>query len=238
VYQSRLKRAGLFVFGAFCLVGTVGLFLDDAPVFQGVAIGAFGVACIVMAAVPGQRRGGRKGVERSERRLVFRGGRGRAVAIAVSGFALALGSTLLFGSSLPAKLFAVVGVLFFGFCGILGVRQVIQGSYVELTPEGLAWSGAGGRFFAPWDAIADAYRVQTSGVEELYIDLRDPARLQGSGIVKALSGVSRRFFGAEVAVPLSQLTAHPDEVEAAVQRMIAGQSFDALSKSSEHELMQ
>jgi hypothetical protein len=144
----------------------------------------------------------------------------------------------LFGGSLPAQVFAVVGVLFFGFCGILGVRQVIQGSYVELTPEGLAWSGAGGRFFAPWDAIDDAYRTETNGVEELYIDLREPNRLQGSGIVKALSGISGRFLGAEVAIPLSQLTAHPDEVEAAVQRMIAGQSFDALSKSSEQELMQ
>jgi hypothetical protein len=238
VYQSRLKRAGMVVFGVFCLVGTVGLVLGGGTLFQAIATGAFGVACIVMGAVPGQRRGSREGVERSDRRLVFRGGRGRAVAIAAAGFALALGSTLLFGDSLPARIFAVVGVLFFGFCGILGVRQVIQGSYVELTPEGLAWSGAGGRFFAPWDAIADAYRVQTSGVEELYINLRDPSRLQGSGIVKALSGISRRFFGAEVAVPLSQLTAHPDEVEAAVQRMIAGQSFDALSKSSEHELMQ
>jgi hypothetical protein len=37
---------------------------------------------------------------------------------------------------------------------------------------------------------------------------------------------------------VAQPTAHPDEVEGAVQRMIAGQSFDALSKSSEHELMQ
>ena len=238
MYQSRLKRAGLFVFGVLCLVATLGVILGDAPVFQGVAIGAFGVACIVMAVVPGQRRGRREGVERSGRRLVFRGGRGRAVAIAVSGFALALGSTLLFGDALPSKIFAVAGVLFFGFCGILGVRQVIQGSYVELTPEGLAWSGAGGRFFAPWDAIDDAYRVDTNGVEELYISLSDPSRLEASGIVRSLSGISRRFLGAEVAVPLNQLTAHPDEVEAAVQRMIAGQSFDALSKSSEQELMQ
>jgi hypothetical protein len=184
VYHSRLKRAGMVVFGVFCLVGTAGLVLGDGTLLQAIATGAFGVACIVMGAVPGQRRGSREGVERSDRRLVF------------------------------------------------------QGSYVELTPEGLAWSGASGRFFAPWDAIADAYRMETSGVEELYIELRDPSRLQGSGIVKALSGISRRFFGAEVAVPLSQLTAHPDEFEAAVQRMIAGQSFDALSKSSEHELMQ
>jgi hypothetical protein len=238
MYQSRLKRAGLFVFGVFCLLGTLGFILGDAPVFQGVAIGAFGLACIVMAVVPRQHRNRGEGVERSDRCVVFRGGRGRAVAIAAAGFGLALGSTLLFGGSLPTKIFAVVGILFFGFCGTLGVRQVIQGSYVELTPEGLAWSGASGRFFAPWDAIDDAYRMETNGVEELYIDLREPDRLQGSGIVKALSGISGRFFGAEVAIPLSQLTAHPDEVEGAVQRMIAGQSFDALSKSSEQELMQ
>jgi hypothetical protein len=51
-----------------------------------------------------------------------------------------------------------------------------------------------------------------------------------------LSGISRRFLGAEVAVPLNQLTAHPDEVEAAVQQALAGQAF--WSKSSEQELMQ
>jgi hypothetical protein len=132
----------------------------------------------------------------------------------------------------------VVGILFFGLCGVLGIRQTIQGSYVELTPRGLAWSGAGGRFFAPWEAIDSAYRVSTRGVEELYITLRDPSALQGSGIVTALAGFSRRLMGAEVAVPLSQLTAHPDEVEGAVQAMLAGQPFGAASRSSEQELMQ
>jgi hypothetical protein len=66
--------------------------------------------------------------------------------------------------------------------------------------------------------------------------LSDPAALHASGLVKTLAGVSRRFFGAEVALPLAQLSADPDVVEDAVQRAIAGQSF-AL-KSSEHELMQ
>jgi hypothetical protein len=70
------------------------------------------------------------------------------------------------------------------------------------------------------------------------VEDRRRRRVQGSGIMMALSGISRRFLGAEVAIPLNQLTAHPDEVEAAVQRMIAGQAFDASSKSSEQELMQ
>jgi hypothetical protein len=66
--------------------------------------------------------------------------------------------------------------------------------------------------------------------------LRDPSALQGSGTVMALAGFSRRFLGAEVALPLAQLAADPDEVEEAVQQGIAGQAF--LSKSSEQELMQ
>jgi hypothetical protein len=236
VYRSRLGRVGLFAFGVLGLIGTVGLVLDDAPLFQAVAVGGFALACIVLAAVPRQERGRREGVERSEQRLVFRGGRGRTAAIAFGGFAMALGSMLLLAGSLPSQIVGVFGILFFGMCGVLGIRQAIEGSYVELTPGGLAWSGAGGRFFAPWDAIDDAYRVSTRGVEELYISMSDPSRLQGSGIVMFLSGFSRRFFGAEVAIPLSQLTAHPDEVEAAVQQALAGQAF--WSKSSEQELMQ
>jgi hypothetical protein len=73
-------------------------------------------------------------------------------------------------------------------------------------------------------------------VEELYISLRDPSALQASGAIGALSGVNRRFLGADVALPLSQLTADPDEVEAAVQRMLEAQALSA--KSSEQELMQ
>jgi hypothetical protein len=228
----------MLAFGVFCLVGTVGLVLDDAPVIQAVAVGGFALACIVMAAVPRQERSRHEGVERSDRRVVFRGGRGRSAAIAFAGFALSLASALLLTGSLSAKVVGVFGILFFGLCGVLGIRQTIQGSYVELTPQGLAWSGAGGRFFAPWEAIDHAWRVSTRGVEELYISLSDPSRLEGSGIVMALSGFSRRFMGAEVALPLSQLTAHPDEVEGAVQAMLAGQSFAAVSRSSEQELMQ
>jgi hypothetical protein len=62
---------------------------------------------------------------------------------------------------------------------------------------------------------------------------RDGRRLPG---LTCRSGFSRCFLGAEVAVPLNQLTARPDEVEGAVQQALAGQAF--WSKSSEQELMQ
>jgi hypothetical protein len=92
------------------------------------------------------------------------------------------------------------------------------------------------RFSVPWRAIEAAWRQSTRGVEELYIRLDDPSRLQGSGIVKKLAGFSRRFLGAEVALPLSQLQADPDAVEEADQQAVARQSF--WLKSSEQELMQ
>jgi hypothetical protein len=236
VFRSRLQRLGLFAFGVLLLGSTIAARSDGAPLLVILGIGGFGVACIVLAAVPRQRHGSREGVERTGDALVFRGGRGRALAQAVGGFAFTLPCLMLLLGSPTAKVIGALGTLFFGACSILAVRQAVEGSYVALTPEQLVWRGAAGRFAVPWEAIEEAYRRSTNGVEELAIRLRDPSALEGSGIVMALAGFSRRFLGAEVALPLSQLAADPDEVEAAVQQALLGQSF--LPKSSEQELMQ
>jgi hypothetical protein len=234
MYQSRLKRAGLFAFGLLALVATVGLVLDHAPLLQIVGVGAFGVAAVAMPLVPRQQHG--EGVERSGDRIVFRGGRGRAAAMTVGGVGLTLGSALLLAGPLVVKVFAVLAMLLFGLATIAAIRQLVRGSYVEITPQTLAWSGGAGGFSVTWNAIESAYRHETHGVQELYIGLRDPSALRATGVIGALSGVNRRFLGADVALPLSQLTADPDVVEAAVQRMVDAQALSA--KSSEQELMQ
>jgi hypothetical protein len=238
VFASRLQRLGLFAFGVFLLGGTWAARADGAPLLVQLGTGGFGVACVVLATVPRQRRGAREGVERAGDALIFRGGRLRAMAQAVGGLAFTLTCAMLLLGPVGAKLIGGVGALFFGACSVLAARQAVQGSYVALTPAGLGWSGAAGRFYVPWEAIEAIRRTSTNGVQELAIRLRDPAALEGSGIVTALAGFSRRFLGAEVALPLSQLSADPDVVEDAVQRMLAGQPFAALSKSSEQELMQ
>jgi hypothetical protein len=225
VYRSRLQRAGLFVWGLFMLGAAWAADGEDAPLLIVLGLGGFGVASVVLAAVPRQARGSREGVERTTtivdgtavQTLVFRGGRGRAIAGAVGGIAFTLtGAMLLLGPPV-AMVIGAVAVLFFGLCSIIAVRQAIRGSYVALTPDTLSWSGGAGHYSVPWDAIGSVWRHSTQGVEELYIRLDDPSKLQGTGALKVLARFSRRFIGAEVAVPLAHLSADPDVVEAEVQ---------------------
>jgi hypothetical protein len=229
VYRSRLQRAGLFVWGLFMLAAAWAAYGEDAQPLVVIGLGGFGVASVVLAAVPRQTRGSHEGVEQTttvvdgvaQPTLVFRGGRGRAIAGAVGGTAFTLtGAMLLLGPPV-AMVIGAVAVLFFGLCSIIAVRQAIRGSYVALTPDALSWSGGAGHYSVPWDAIEAVWRHSTQGVEELYIRLDDPSKLRGSGVVKALARFSRRFIGAEVAVPLAHLSADPDVVEEEVQRALA-----------------
>ncbi len=99
-------------------------------------------------------------------------------------------------------LFGWIAILFFGACGLIGVRQLFRSEPVmEIDDRGILWRRRSDQPI-PWDAIVRIEPCAMYNQKFLCLWLDDPARYPAKSTLRKLSGLNKGMGFGDVALSM------------------------------------
>jgi hypothetical protein len=110
-----------------------------------------------------------------------------------------------------------VSILFFGFCGLAGIRMLFDTDVqVRINASGLYWKRWSDQTIL-WSDITDIGVWEHQRQKSIIVNLRDPDRYRSSRLMGKLSGANRALTGGDIAITLSGTDGRFDDAMAAIQ---------------------
>ena len=152
---------------------------------------------------------------------------GGVVLIAASGFILLNPGEFadyvrIFGILIPIAWIAWVGIVFFGACSLLWIRQMTRsGPVIELSSAGLRWRNWSDDLI-PWSAFMRAELTQIQRQRFVSLWLRDPGAYRSTTLVGRLAGANKAMGFGDIALGSQGTDRSFDELVAAVHAHAPG----------------
>lgn len=128
----------------------------------------------------------------------------------------------------PALVFSVAWfcVVFFGLCGVAGVKKLVDGrEELRIGPAGIRstpWSDQ----TIPWSEVVDVTTWTYRGSKLIILHLRDASRFPGRGLAGLVAGANRALTGGDIAIALTATDRPFDDALAAIARFRSAASID------------
>jgi hypothetical protein len=111
-----------------------------------------------------------------------------------------------------------ISVLFFGWCGLIGIRRFIDNAVqLEIGALGIRWFPWSDQII-PWSEITDVTTWTYKTQKMIVLHLRDVRRFPGNGRHALLSGLNHKLTGGDIVITLTGTNRSYDEAIQTIAR--------------------
>ena len=119
---------------------------------------------------------------------------------------------------LTLMVFGWAAILFFGLCGLIGIRQLFRsGPDIRIDEQGIWWRRWSDQV-VPWEAIVALYPAGVGRTAFLCLKLVDPAAYPSTHVMGKFAGINRASGFGDISVTTTGTDRSFTELLAAVER--------------------